>query len=60
MTTLLILFVIGRRSLFGRHWRLQRQEWSDAQGACSAQRRVPFEFSGAVRPTDPEAWPQVE
>lgn len=44
---------------------VRNKEWSDAQGSRNpmpqhAPQHVPFEFSGAVRPTDPGAWPQVE
>eukprot|EP00434_Breviolum_minutum_P014121 symbB.v1.2.012452.t1/scaffold860.1/size157271/21 len=38
---------------------VRNKEWSDAGGNPMPQ-HVPFEFSGAVRPTDPGAWPQVE
>lgn len=35
---------------------VQKKEWESAPPGTP----VPFEFSGAVRPTDPGAWPQVE
>eukprot|EP00435_Cladocopium_sp_Y103_P037198 s2156_g9.t2 len=38
---------------------VRNKEWSDAQGSRNPMpQHVPFEFSGAVRPTDPGAWPQ--